>query len=190
MGCAAAAPTATSILPTATPNPVPPTATPGAIPDSWKMFTSNKYSYSIGYPTDWKVTPATELLNIQSSGLPHTGQNTADTFERPDRTKKQIVEIAAQDFPDGTTLDSWTSLNLQSWKNSASCESAAQESVRVGGEPATLFTLKPCLAFYILHTVTVHGHTGFLAEWFSNPGNEAQDRATFRQMLATLNFAK
>jgi hypothetical protein len=60
----------------------------------------------------------------------------------------------------------------------------------VGGEPATILTYDPCGAYYILHLAIVHGQTGYLAYWLSTPGNEAQDRTTFQQFLATLSFAK
>jgi hypothetical protein len=154
------------------------------------MFTSDKYHYSVGYPTDWKITPATELLNISSTGIPHRGDDIADTFESPGKTSTGVIEIAAQELSAGSTLDDWTSTNIQGWRNIGGCEPASREPLHVGGEPATILTYDPCGAFYILHVTFVHGHTGYLAYWLSNPGNEAQDRTTFQQFLATLSFAK
>ncbi len=55
-----------SIAPVATPTPTPaatptptPTPSPTPTPEPWQSFTSKKLRYSIKYPPDWVVTPAT-----------------------------------------------------------------------------------------------------------------------------------
>jgi len=166
-------------------NPIPLTATPALIPSGWKVFTSQKYHYSIGYPGDWKVAQAMEML---SGGIPHSDDDTVDSLRSPGGPQTGMVVIAAQQVAEGTTLEGWTATTIQNYRNDGACESAARESLRVGGEPATFLVYSPCLAYYILHVALVHGRAGFLLYWLSNPGNEAKDRTTFEQFLATLAF--
>lgn len=188
----AAPPSPTSIPSTAIPStstsaPVVPSATASSLPNGWKPFTSQKYHYSIAYPGDWRATPAQELL---TQGIPHLYDDTVDTFESPDRKNTRVVGIGAVQLKEATTLEGWTSITIQNWKNDLACEPSSRASTNVAGEPATLLTFGSCGAFFTENVLLVHGPSGFFITWNSLPGNEAGDRGMFQSMLATMTFAK
>lgn len=150
-------------------------------------FTSARYGYSIAYPAGWLLREAARPL--YESEFPYDFGTAVDRFyENPDELEPEIL-VAAQDVPRGTTLDQWTAAVVKDIAETLGCkEPDARESIRVGGEPATLLTYDVCSSAHHQWVPVLHGTSAFHIIWLNDPGTQAADRPVFEQVLATFAF--
>jgi hypothetical protein len=150
-------------------------------------FGSAMYGYSISVPEIWSMREATESLKDLEEPL--DVHASTDYFSRtaPDRSDPGLL-IAAQPLDPGTSLHEWTS-EVEELVDPCG-PPATRETVRVGGEKATLAYLADCTgpAFFMYWTTIVHDGTGFHVIWWGNTGDEARDRAVLDRILASLVF--
>ena len=94
-----------------------PTVTPGDAPidtTSWTTYQSERYSFAIGHPPDWTVTPADHdwTLEADADDWLSTGQ---DMFTSPDGH----VRVSAWAVPVDADQEMWVDSPAESWANVA-----------------------------------------------------------------------
>jgi hypothetical protein len=175
--------------PSATASPGP-TAAPQLPTARLQPYTSALYGYSVGYPVEWLVTPATSRL--PTHGTPWAVDPTVDLFER--RAGAPVtaqggpygtIVIASAVLEDAETLDAWTAIMPRGLCG----EPARTDAIEVDGEPALLLDYAGgCNQLFHIWVTVVHQGTGTHIIWLDDPGREPADRAFFNRILASFAF--
>jgi hypothetical protein len=195
---ASAAPTmeTTASMPVATTVPTPVPSGTIEVHGATTTFTSVRYGYSVQVGTaDWIVseTPGTwdGVLKLNDFA-PESG---TDWLKEPGIATVQIGVLAV---PPGTTASAWESSEAPSVRKLACTEAASTQTVTISGLRVLLLP-ETCPKTvvgefpgdqYFLNAFFVHGATGVIAQWRSEQGHAAADRATFLRILGTMKWAK
>jgi hypothetical protein len=105
--------------PVATPTPPPPTAAPSSSPVAqstfvpidtslWTTYTSTRYGFTIGHPSDWTVRPADHPWTFPtalSTGAPDAMGTSTEGFIAPGQTI--LVSAWSETVAPGTTAEAW-----------------------------------------------------------------------------------
>jgi hypothetical protein len=188
----------TSPTPTPSATPVPPSAPPlptqPVVPSSTLVpFTATRYGYSITYPTNWGIRPATATLD--ATIYPIDTDPTVDNFSAsvPAAGDPGLL-VAGPAVPVGTTLAAWmTQIQQLQASGGFNCPPPqATEAVQIGGEPGQLLTWVACPE-YLLWAGAIHGdhayHVILIDKYaVNNPAIQAADKALFLRILASLTF--
>lgn len=190
----APASTTASIAPvTAAPTPEPSGTV--TVRGATAIFTSHRYGYSVAFSaSDWLVreTPGAWNGIFESNPLSTTDSGT-DWLRNPGVA---TIEIGVLDVPAGTTVAAWEASEAPSVRMLACTEAASAETATVAEERALLLP-ETCPKVvvgenagnqYFLNAFLVHGTRALIAQWRSEQGHEAADRATFLRILGTLRW--
>jgi len=167
------------------------TATPRAgIPTSGLVtFTSEVHGYTIGYPGEWDVRPATRKLDgtetpwDYSPAIDHFSTPT-DRFGDPAGGPLGALIVGSAVVGPEVTLESWTVDTAV-----LVCgPPTAPEAVEVDGEPASLLTYSICNHAFHQWVTVLHGGSAYHIIWLGESGARAFDRALFEDILATFSF--
>ena len=177
--------TAQNVTPTITFAPWQPPATE-LIP-----FTSPTHGYTISYPSNWKVRPAT--AELQANDFPYDLSPKVDNFGAllPQLSNPElIVASAIPSHP--LTLSEWEATVL-GWA-ATTCDPPALEDAVIGGERARLITRDHCPDHHVW-AVVVHGDRVFhviVADALATDDASLRpaDRALFDTIIATFAFSK
>ena len=139
----------------------------------WKRFNVEKRGYSVAYPPNYD----------------HTARQAFDYFVGPNDSFFFGSRVATQ----GYTLNIITKSEISSAKTSLKAKAVSNEDVVVGGIPGRLLKatgssadLGGKVVFY--EAIVVKGKYAYFIAWVSHVGNEAEDLATFMQVLSTFQF--
>ncbi len=159
------APTA-SPSPTATPSP-----TPAPTPTPWKSYRSKRYHYRMKYPPLWVVTPGTT--------------RTADQF---DDFSTRFIYVD-RDTVSGVVSLSLTVTHQIAWyKSHYRAKLLSRSSLTVAGWPARMLTFRASRdgrTYYVQQLMLGKGKVGYFLTWWSDFGDTAADKATFRSIYRT-----
>ncbi len=158
-------------------------------------FTSLRNGYSLTVnANDWLVneTPGTWDGTFDPHQLnPDPG---TDWFRDPGVA---TIEIGVLAVPPNTTLAAWEASEAPAVRMLACQEVAPAEPVTVAGATVLLLP-ETCPRVvvgenrgdqYFLNAFVIHGTSGVVAQWDSEQGHEAGDRASFLSILATWAWA-
>jgi hypothetical protein len=152
-----------------------------------QTFTSAVYGYSVTYPTGWRAVAAERQLN--TAEFPDSGTASDRLTRHPDTDPVPLIEVAAQPVAAGTTLKDWTASVVAITYPHLVCHPDGQETITVGGEPATLLRYANCAGSYVAWTAVVHRNLGFHVTLITDPGLGTADEAEYRLVLDTIVFA-
>jgi len=186
---------AVASMPAATTVPTPVPSGTIAVHGATTTFTSVRYGYSVQVGTaDWIVseTPGTwDGVLALNDPYPESG---TDWLKEPGIATVQIGVLAV---PPGTTVTAWETSEAPSVRKLACTEAASTQAVTISGLPVLLLP-ETCPKTvvgeypgnqYFLNAFFVHGATGVIAQWRSEQGHAAADRATFLRILGTMKWA-
>jgi hypothetical protein len=159
------------------------------IPDGWtaNRFTSKRYDYSIGYPSEWTALAA-------ASPMPQDGlaSDTGDTTDKlsPDAPSDAgpMVLLAASEIPEGTTFGHWSAQVRSRVEQSGTCSEGGVSSPSVAGEPAIVTIYPDCNGTHQQWAAFVHGGKGYQVSWWGEPRRQDADEPLFHKILKTLQF--
>jgi hypothetical protein len=157
------------------------------IPEGWtkERFGSERYRYSIRYPSEWTALPAATAL--PENGLPLNTSRAVDKLSRnPRESSIPLLMIGAYDVPKRTTLGEFTATVNDSV--GSTCSTSGQRGETIGGEPATITVYPSCNDRHHQWVTIVHGGRGFQITWSGEPANAAHDRPLFERLLETFAF--
>ena len=177
--------------PTSSPSPSP-SPTPGA---TWQVtpattfstFTSTAYSYTIGYPSNWKTHQSLGQLGPTDYPYDFSGGVDYLSATSPDVLDPGLI-IAAPQLKSPTDLAGWMA-NIAAEQGTTGCAAPdATDAATVAGLPAQIDTWNHCP--YVLWAGFVRGGRAYhviLIDQFAqdNPPLEAADKAMFLRMLGT-----
>jgi hypothetical protein len=140
-----------------------------------ETFTSERYGYSISYPTGWVTRPATDPW---TAGLPDFGSTTGDIIYDPALQDHLWIMVASQPLA-GKTATQW----LDDLPAGLGICDAPTEPVTIDGTQGRL-----CGAT----AATSAGDRGYVITLYTSGDDPAAvvgyDQAYFRQILATLQL--
>ena len=140
--------------------------------DPWTRFTSDRWGYSVAYPSDYDFDSDKDYDYFIGPG---TG------FYTGSRGSNQ-----------GFTLNQITNAEVASVKDYLGTRTVANDAITVGGLPGRLLNASgksPDLGkVFALEAIVVKGKYVYSLVWFSEPGNEAADLALFTQAISTVTF--
>ena len=185
---------AAASMPAATTVPTPVPSGTIAVHGATTTFTSVRYGYSVQVGTaDWIVseTPGTwDGVLALNDPYPESG---TDWLKEPGIATVQIGVLAV---PPGTTVTAWETSEAPSVRKLACTEAASTQAVTISGLPVLLLP-ETCPKTvvgefpgnqYFLNAFFVHGAKGVIAQWRSEQGHAAADRATFLRILGTMKW--
>jgi hypothetical protein len=139
----------------------------------WSVHSSARYDYSIAYPSDYDYSKDKDY----------------DYFFAPDLDFYGVSRVSNQ----GLTLNIIARSELDSFKGYLNTNKVANEAITMGGAEGRWLTASgnsADLGKVLIHeVVVVKGQWAYFVAWFSKPGKEAADRATFLQVVASFAFA-
>lgn len=162
--------------PSASPSPSPtPSQTPPALTET---FTSERYGFSISYPTGWVTRPATDPW---TAGFPDFASTVGDIIHDPVLQDHLWIMVASQSLA-GKTATQWLDDLLAEVGRAGIC-GAPIEPVTIDGTQGRL-----CGAT----AATSAGDRGYLITLYTSGDDPAAvagyDQAYFRQILATVQL--
>jgi hypothetical protein len=174
-------PRAPSIGPPPSPTPV---ATPAfGLSGATTRFTSPRFGYSMDVPAEWTVRVATESL--VELGAPWIDSAAVDyVAATPVAALTPGIIVSAVELSEGQTLDGWTDLTTV-----ATCGvPATRTATEVDGAPGVELEYPSCFGLHHIWVTIVRGTTGFHIVWIGSRGTEADDRALFERVLASITL--
>jgi hypothetical protein len=163
-----------------------------SIPAMTQSFTSEKYGYSVRYPADWRVEPATTLWFPPDWGA--SGSDLRELDEFVPVGDLELFRAASALAPDAALVDDWIAQFI-TMSNVAECNPPREtlEQVVIGGEAGRLrgFCGNPP-ATEIEATVVV-GRRVYVFTLFNGGGEgsgaiEADERALFDAFTSTIEL--
>jgi hypothetical protein len=159
------------------------------VPSGWtaSRFTSNRYGYSIRYPSGWGARAAASPM--PPDGLAADTSTTVDKLAHNARgAAGPMVLIAASEIPEGTAFGQWSAQLQSRVDQSGACASAGGGSPSVDGEPAIVTIYPRCNGKHQQWAAFVHGGRGYQISWWGEPRREDADAPLFREILRTFEF--
>ena len=145
-----------------------------SVPDHvYQRFTSTRYHYALAYPDDWDAD--TSNKGFDAFNAP------ADDFMTANRTKVS-----------GVKLNTFTTALISYEKSHFHWTFNSNVGITFGGVKARLLTFHYTSGgkkLVIYQVVALKGGYAYAVNWGSPAGHEADDLATFKQVLATFAFA-
>jgi hypothetical protein len=175
-------------LPIASPSaPSSPTPSPSASgssvspPALTEMYTSERYGFSISYPTGWVTRPATDAW---TTGLPDFGSTKGDVIYDPAVDDGHLwIMVASQPLADGTTASQWAEDLLTGLAATGECEPPI-EPVTIDGNQGHACDPGPA--------AVAAGGRGYVTMMYVSGDDPAlpaaYDQAYFDEILATLRL--
>ena len=154
------------------------------IPLEWTTYVSSRFAYSIDYPIDWVVTPATE--DWPAAGFPFPNGVRTDRFG-PTPTSTISVYVSSVPFEDGR--DEVTLRNELDSENPMICEMSDRHDVTIDGVTGRQEDAFCLGTDYVIEAVVSNETHFYMIDMFSESPLDETDRATFDKFLATFRFA-
>ncbi len=154
------------------------------IPLEWTTYVSSRFAYSIDYPVDWVVTPATE--DWPAAGFPFPNGVRTDRFG-PTPTSKISVYVSSVPFEDGR--DEVTLRNELDSENPMICEMSDRHEVTIDGVTGRQEDAFCLGTDYVIEVVVSNETRFYMIDMFSDSPLDETDRATLDKFLATFRFA-
>ena len=181
-----------SVAPTPAPSPTPASTQPIVPSSVLTTFSSSKYQYTIGYPSNWLASSSAGELG--SADYPYDFANGVDYFSATSPTVSDPgLIVAGPVVPRGTLLASWSQRIEQLQATAIGCTVPdARQDLVIGGLPARLLTWKAC-PDYVLWAGIVRGTRAYHVILIDHnatgvPALQATDKALFLKILASLRF--
>jgi hypothetical protein len=174
-------------------SPVPSASASASIPAMTQSFTSEKYGYSVRYPADWRVEPATTLWFPPDWGASGSDMSELDLIAPVGDSA--LFRAASALAPDAASVDDWIA-EFITMSDIAECNPPREtlEQVVIGGKAGRLrgFCGDPP-ATEIEATVVV-GNRVYVFTLFRGGGEgsgaiEADERALFDAFAATITLS-
>jgi hypothetical protein len=152
-------------------------------------FESARYPYSIGYPDNWVVRPATRsltYLGVVEEIAPQIDLFSATPKDFPGSYPNLMV--GAQPLDTGTSTREWVS-KVEEFVDRCG-PPATTEHVTVDGEKAILTFFPGCYfqGRFQYWTTFVHEGMGYHVIWTGNTGDEARDRTVLDRILRSFRL--
>jgi hypothetical protein len=166
--------------PSASPIPSPsPTTPPAAAPALTETFTSERYGFSISYPTGWVPRPATDPW---TTGFPDFAQTNGDIIHDPVLQGSLWIVVASQPLA-GKTPTQWLDDLVAGLRGAGECDSPIEPVTIDGGQGRLI-----CGAM----AASSAGDLGYLI-WLYTGGDDpaavaGYDQAYFHDILATVQL--
>jgi hypothetical protein len=164
-----AAPTPT---PAASPTPIP-TPTPTPTPEPWQSYTSKKLKYSMKYPPDWVVTPATP-------GYGDSFDDGRSTFVFVDRDVVDSGYVSA--------VDRTAKAEIAYYQSHYDAKVLSNKKAKVAGWNGRLIKMvgkEDGVDTYYQLLLLAKGRVGYWLDWRSDHGNRDTDKALFERIYKT-----
>jgi hypothetical protein len=183
-------------MPVATTVPTPVPSGTMAVHGATTTFTSLRYGYSVQVGTaDWIVSETAGTWDgVLALNNPNAEPGT-DWLKEPGIA---TVEIGVLTLAPDTPVSAWEASEAPSVRKLACTEAASTQTVTISGLrvlllpetcPKTVVGEFPGNQ-YFLNAFFVHGATGVIAQWRSEQGHAAADRATFLRILGTMKWVR
>jgi hypothetical protein len=145
--------------------------------DVWKRHTSDRYHYSIGYPTVWRV-------------LSDTGAAADAIGASPTEFSFVLLEVQPKPLTDDLQayVNAWTKATR---KSDTKLKFDIDESIMVGGRPAHRFAYHDRIqgnAVYSVFTLVIRGRDGYQIGLVGPKGQEAAVVSLHDIQLATFKY--
>ena len=161
---------------------------PTATPRSSSTFTSKLYAYSISVPAGWTATNAGTRWD--GSGAPSVADLTVDLIDSPQRQAAVIASAAPTQKDLAAYVAAGIATTYVVHKQDGCPEKPdSVEPVTVGPEPGELVS-ENC-GILIFTAYAVHAGQGYrfvYRDLVTEPATALADRATFKAMLASVEF--
>ena len=121
-------------LPSASPLAPPSPAPAVVIPEMTQTYTSSINGFSIGYPDDATIDPATEVWD------PRVNQVDYPQFDFIGSPTVGTIRGSSTAIPDGVTIDDWVDQSVVHYEPGSSCGAARSElpEVTIDGQPGRI----------------------------------------------------
>ena len=158
------------------------TVVPATVPADWSTYESSQFGYSIDYPPEWVVTPAT--AEWPPSGFPFPNGASVDRFG-PTTTSTMWVYVSSVDLDQG--LVARQELDVE---NPLACKLSNRHSIEIAGNPARHEEQFCFGRDYLIEVLAETDDRFYLIDIISS-GSEITEaeRATFEAMLESFQFA-
>lgn len=138
--------------------------------DVWAPWASERWGFSLARPADFDYTKDKSYEYFISPG---------PTFMTASRGRRE-----------GFTLNQIAKVEAAGFKTLLKAKSTTNEGATLAGQPARLISATGTNSnlggrVVVYEAITVKGDFAYYIVWVAPPGNEVQDLATFRQVLAT-----
>ncbi len=165
------------------PSPAPPPspAPQGILPPDWKSYTSFRFAYSIDYPADWVVTPATSDWNF--GGLHPEGSN-LDRFGLTP-TGIHVLVSSTPVTAEQSSADRIAELDAIN----VACRLSDRHEITLDGVTARQEDFFCFGVDYGIEVVVAHETRHFQIDLFSKTPIGGTDRATFERFLDSFRFS-
>jgi hypothetical protein len=173
--------------PTASPSSAPssspsssPSATPITPPVLTESFTSERYGFSISYPTGWATRPGTDPW---TTGLPDFGSTQGDVIHDPNQDDGHLwITVTSQPLA-GKTGAQWVDDTLTGLNDVQACESPIEPVTIDGGQGQS------CNSAMAAASAGDRGYLMYLYASDDDPSLPAvYDREYFMDILATIQL--
>jgi hypothetical protein len=128
------------------------------------------------------------------TGVPRTSSPVVDLFHAPGSTTALELDVGVAIAPAdaGLTPAAWRSKTAEAWEGEPCSAAEHEEPITVGREPGVLRSFH-CSHFltddvFAMEALAVHGSSGVLVVWANAAGSEGSDQATFRDIVASLQY--
>lgn len=152
---------------------------------SWETFTSDRFGYSIGHPSDWEIREQVGEVSLQGLRPRHPGtDNIATPDSHQQGLRDGVVMIAVRDLQEEESLTEFT----RAADEATTCGPPfGYDDVTLGGEPAE-YSKFECATTFWVQVTAVHDGRGYLLWLISTTPPKADRRPINDQFLATFAF--
>jgi hypothetical protein len=190
-GTGATGPGATGTAP-ASPQP---TATPStavevaaSIPLYWTSYASDRFAYSVEYPTDWVVTPATQ--DWANHHLPNPSSPTQDRFGASPKSESFALMSSDSLDADQSPAERFSQLDFTNQAEGnpvGACRTSDRHTFTLDGVEARREDLI-CQQDHLIEVAVVRDGRFYLIDFFAPRALSETERATFDRFLASFKF--
>jgi len=165
------------------PSPAPSSPAPSAPAVAWSAFHSTRFAYSIEYPADWVVTPATEDWPVR--GFPYPDSLSVDRFG-PTRTSPTWVFASSVALAPGQVAAE--RIAELDGDNALACRLQPEQQIAVGGLTAREQDFFCFAKDYGIEVIAAAGGRFYQIDLISSTPIDGSMRATFERFLASVAF--
>jgi hypothetical protein len=171
-------------------SPVPSASASASIPAMTQSFTSEKYGYSVRYPADWRVAPATTLWFPPDWGASGSDMSELDLITPV--AAPGLFRAASALAPDAASVDDWIA-EFITMSDFADCNPPREtlEQVVIGGKAGRLRGFCGKSPAAEIEATVVVGSRIYVFTLFSGVESgaiEADERALFDAFAATIEL--
>lgn len=163
------------------PSPSDPTSSASAI--AWAPFHSTRFAYSIEYPADWTVAPATEDWPVR--GFPYPDSPSVDRFG-PTRTSTTWVFASSVALAPGQVAAE--RIAELDGDNALACQLSPEHQIAVGGLTAREQDFFCFARDYGIEVIATAGGRFYQIDVISRAPIDQSLRETFGRFLASVAF--